>query len=207
LHACRLQAGFRRPILRNHRRRLRSLDRVQLGLLGCWPWLGVRQQQRVRGRLNLPAADLCGVERGQLLRVNREWLRRDARVQHNLSKTGWVCTNGLCKAGPTSGCVAATCTTANGDQYSRNHRRRLRQLARLWEHLQQVRMTCQNHLCKGDVGVCTPLACTTANGDQYCGTVGDGCGHSLDCGSTCSKTGWTCRTTCARQDRALAARR
>jgi hypothetical protein len=59
---------------------------VQLGLLGCWPWLGVRQQQRVRGRLNLPAADLCGVERGQLLRVNREWLRRDARVQHNLSQ-------------------------------------------------------------------------------------------------------------------------
>lgn len=86
MHACRLQAGFRRPILRNHRRRLRSLDRVQLGLLGCWPWLGVRQQERVRGRLNLPAADLCGLERGQLLRVNRKRLRRDAGVQCDLSQ-------------------------------------------------------------------------------------------------------------------------
>jgi len=40
---------------------------------------------------------------------------------------------------------------------------------------------------------CVPLACTTANGDQYCGTIGDGCGNSVDCGTTCTKLGWTCQ--------------
>jgi hypothetical protein len=42
--------------------------------------------------------------------------------------------------------------------------------------------------------VCTPLTCTPAGGGRYCGTIGDGCGHSLDCGQTCSTqgAGWTC---------------
>src|SRR5260370_28207987 len=35
-----------------------------------------------------------------------------------------------------------------------------------------------------DSGVCTPTSCTQPNG-QYCGVIGNGCGGSVDCGSTC----------------------
>jgi hypothetical protein len=50
-------------------------------------------------------------------------------------------------------------------------------------------------LCGAKVAhVCTPANCTPAscspNGGNYCGTIGDGCGGALDCGSC--KTGWTC---------------
>jgi hypothetical protein len=43
--------------------------------------------------------------------------------------------------------------------------------------------TCDSHLCKGGAA-CTPVACGTGAG-EYCGTIGDGCGHSKDCG-TCA---------------------
>jgi len=38
--------------------------------------------------------------------------------------------------------------------------------------------------------VCTPVTCENSGG-QYCGTIGDGCGRALDCGS-CSEAGWEC---------------
>ena len=84
LHASHLQPDLNWPVLRNHRQWLWRLAGLQHGLLGCWPRLGLWRQQRVCRRLNLPATRLPGVEWGQLLRVNREWLRRDARLQHDL---------------------------------------------------------------------------------------------------------------------------
>ena len=49
-------------------------------------------------------------------------------------------------------------------------------------------------LCKGD-NTCTPLAaCTNGTAFNYCGTVGDGCGGSLVCGSDCT-TNQVCDTT------------
>jgi hypothetical protein len=49
-------------------------------------------------------------------------------------------------------------------------------------------------LCRGSKDVCTPISCKPTTGGQYCGTVGDRCGHSLDCGTDCSAagTGWLC---------------
>jgi hypothetical protein len=50
------------------------------------------------------------------------------------------------------------------------------------------------HVCAPPAGTaCTPLACTQATG-QYCGMIGDGCGHTQNCGacpagSTCGAGG------------------
>jgi hypothetical protein len=43
-----------------------------------------------------------------------------------------------------------------------------------------------------------PLTCLSASGDQYCGSIGDGCGHPLDCATTCPKSGWTCQNNLCR---------
>ncbi len=46
-------------------------------------------------------------------------------------------------------------------------------------------------ICRGEPPYCTRVTCLTTSGDHYCGTVGDGCGNSLDCGSDCP-LGWDC---------------
>jgi len=40
------------------------------------------------------------------------------------------------------------------------------------------------------------LTCKPAAGGQYCGTVGDGCGNALPCGTDCTASGanWVCGT-------------
>jgi hypothetical protein len=40
---------------------------------------------------------------------------------------------------------------------------------------------------------CVPVSCTDEYGDSFCGTICDGCGHTLDCGETCLRAGWTCK--------------
>ncbi len=40
--------------------------------------------------------------------------------------------------------------------------------------------------------MCTPATCEAPSGDHYCGTIGDTCGGTLDCGTTCPKDGWVC---------------
>jgi hypothetical protein len=40
---------------------------------------------------------------------------------------------------------------------------------------------------------CVPVACIDEYGESFCGTICDGCGHTLDCGETCPRTGWMCR--------------
>jgi hypothetical protein len=40
---------------------------------------------------------------------------------------------------------------------------------------------------------CVPVACTDEYGESFCGTICDGCGHTLDCGETCPRAGWICR--------------
>jgi hypothetical protein len=42
-----------------------------------------------------------------------------------------------------------------------------------------------------DAGQCQPTQCNQPTG-QYCGTVGDQCGGSIDCGNNCKQPGWTC---------------
>ncbi len=49
--------------------------------------------------------------------------------------------------------------------------------------------------CKGD-NTCVPLSsCTNGTGFNYCGTIGDGCGGSLTCGTTNCGTGKVCNTS------------
>ena len=107
-------------------------------------------------------------------------------------KAGWTCNNGLCKGGPD--CVANTCTTKTGDQYCDDIGDGCGSTVHCGTTCAKANWTCQDGLCKAGPGAnCVPLACKTANGDQYCGVVGDGCGSKVDCGTTCSKTGWTCQ--------------
>ena len=40
---------------------------------------------------------------------------------------------------------------------------------------------------------CVPIACADEYGGRFCGTICDGCGHTLDCGETCPYQGWTCQ--------------
>jgi hypothetical protein len=49
-----------------------------------------------------------------------------------------------------------------------------------------------NGLCKGD-NTCQPKACTNGTPFNYCGTIGDGCGNSLNCSTDCG-TGKICDT-------------
>jgi len=89
--------------------------------------------------------------------------------------------------------VARTCTTPSGDQYCGTIGDGCGNSVDCAATCTKSGWDCEDHLCKAGPGAnCTPLACTTANDDQYCGAIGDGCGNSLDCGTTCSKTGWTC---------------
>jgi hypothetical protein len=49
--------------------------------------------------------------------------------------------------------------------------------------------------CKGD-STCVPLSlCTNGTDFNYCGTIGDGCGGSLPCGTTSCGTGKVCNTS------------
>ncbi len=110
------------------------------------------------------------------------------------TKDGWTCQGNLCKAGPTANCVPRVCTTANGDQYCGDIGDGCGSTVGCGTTCTKTGWTCQDSLCKaGPTAGCVPLTCTTANGDQYCGTIGDDCGNSLDCGATCAKTGWTCQ--------------
>ncbi|MGA9656313.1 MAG: hypothetical protein WBV96_20620, partial [Polyangia bacterium] len=109
-------------------------------------------------------------------------------------KTGWVCNQGLCQAGPTAACVPQACTTTAGDQYCGDIGDGCGSTAHCGTTCAKPGWTCQNNLCKaGPTAGCTPLTCTASSGDQYCGVIGDGCGNSLDCGTTCTKPGWTCQ--------------
>jgi hypothetical protein len=108
------------------------------------------------------------------------------------TKNGWTCKDNLCKAVPR----LAVCrwpaprptatSTARPSETGAATRSTAERLARSPDG--PAKTTC----ARPGRPSCAPLACTTANGDQYCGPVGDGCGNSLDCGSTCSKPGWTC---------------
>ncbi|MGO9292079.1 MAG: carboxypeptidase-like regulatory domain-containing protein, partial [Polyangia bacterium] len=109
------------------------------------------------------------------------------------AKTGWVCQDNLCKAGPTANCVPLACTTAGNDQYCGTIGDGCGNALDCGTTCANPGWTCQNNLCIGPPGVCTPLTCTTGSGAQYCGTIGDGCGNSLDCGTTCTNAGWTCQ--------------
>ena len=48
-----------------------------------------------------------------------------------------------------------------------------------------------DNICKGDPIVCPPATCLASSGDRYCGTIGDGCGHTIECGNDCLP-GWDC---------------
>ena len=49
---------------------------------------------------------------------------------------------------------------------------------------------------KPSLDACVPLTCrnnTTCDFGDYCGTIGDGCGGTLNCPTTCPTTGWVCK--------------
>ena len=48
-----------------------------------------------------------------------------------------------------------------------------------------------DNVCKGDPSVCTAVTCQPTAEDHYCGTIGNGCGDTLECGSDCP-VGWDC---------------
>jgi len=110
------------------------------------------------------------------------------------AKAGWTCQDGLCQAGPTSGCTPIPCTTANGDQYCGTIGDGCGHALACPSTCSKPGWTCQDNLCKAPATACTPVTCTPASGGRYCGTIGDGCGHSLSCGLDCSTAGpsWIC---------------
>ena len=112
------------------------------------------------------------------------------------AKSGWTCQGGLCKAGPTAGCTSISCATASGDQYCGDIGDGCGGSIDCGTICSKIGWTCQGGLCKaGPTAGCTSLSCATPSGDQYCGTIGDGCGGSIDCGTICPKTGWTCQNS------------
>ena len=93
------------------------------------------------------------------------------------SKAGWTCQEGLCKAGPTAGCMALACTTASGDQYCGDIGDGCGFALPCGTACTKAGWTCQDGLCKaGPTAGCVPKTCTAASGDEYCGDIGDGCG-------------------------------
>ncbi|HEX7596953.1 MAG TPA: carboxypeptidase-like regulatory domain-containing protein, partial [Polyangia bacterium] len=113
------------------------------------------------------------------------------------SKSGWTCQDSICKAGPTAGCTANLCTVATG-QYCGDIGDGCGGTVHCGTTCSTTNWTCQNNQCKaGPAAGCVPVSCTPAGGGRYCGTIGDGCGNSKDCGSDCSAagSGWQCDNT------------
>jgi len=108
--------------------------------------------------------------------------------------TGQVCGGGgvanVCAPG--AGCVAGTCTATNGGQYCGSIGDGCgRPLSCGGCAAGQVCGAVNPNVCGPDPATCTKItSCTSATG-QYCGTIGDGCGGSLACPSTCP-AGQTC---------------
>lgn len=100
---------------------------------------------------------------------------------------GEVCGGGgvanVCGPGPTVACTSISCTQSGG--------RYCGQVGDGCGRLLDCGTCPTGQSCGGDgvAGVCgtgsatcTPLTCTPTGG-RYCGKIGDGCGHSLDCGA------------------------
>ena len=107
---------------------------------------------------------------------------------------GWDCVDHLCKAGPTSGCVPKTCSTASGDEYCGDIADGCGNTLHCAATCTKTGWTCQDHVCKGQPPACTPFTCTPKVGGRYCGSIGDGCGNALACGTSCEAAGpgWVC---------------
>ena len=93
----------------------------------------------------------------------------------------WVCTQGLCKGGPS--CVARTACNDGQTVYC----------GKIGDDCggELDCGSCPAPATCGGTGVpgvcgdpaCVPISCKfTAGKGQYCGVIGDGCGRSLDCG-------------------------
>jgi hypothetical protein len=109
-------------------------------------------------------------------------------------KSGWQCINHLCTGSPGT-CTKATCETASGDRYCGTISDGCGGTLDCGTTCPKSGWVCgPDQICKGPPEVCTKNSCDTASGDRYCGTMGDGCGGKLECGTTCPKSGWVCGT-------------
>jgi len=147
---------------------------------------------------------LACVEWGQLLRVNREWLRRDARLQQRPAQArlgvpkrpvqGWAqlwlpCSHLHHAKGTVRGTI--------GDGLALGSTVGPRATKSGWT---------ARTACEGTDRGLHPPGLPTANGDQYCGIVAMG-RQLADCGSDLQQVWLDLPDNLCRQDRALAARR
>ena len=110
-------------------------------------------------------------------------------------KTGWTCQGGLCKGVP-GVCTSLTCKPASGGQYCGTVGDGCGNSLACGTDCSAsgTNWVCgSNSVCVGGPD-CVKVACNTASGvQQYCGSIGDGCGGTLNCPSTCP-TGTACNS-------------
>jgi hypothetical protein len=98
--------------------------------------------------------------------------------------SGQECVSSICQF-PTDGCAAITCLQLGGTYCGKLGDGCGRQLD--CGNCTDSRFTCGGggipNVCGAlpDAGTCTPQSCAVSNG-QYCGTIGNNCGGSVDCG-------------------------
>ena len=114
------------------------------------------------------------------------------------TRAGWTCQGGLCK-GVAGVCPALTCKPAGGGQYCGTVGDGCGNALPCGTDCTAsgANWVCgSNNVCVGGAG-CLKVACNNTDGfQQYCGTIGDNCGGTLSCPSTCP-TGTTCGTPSA----------
>lgn len=107
---------------------------------------------------------------------------------------GWVCdpSKNACVGGPD--CQRAQCTTANGGRFCGTVGDGCGGVLACGDDCSSAG---PGWICDPAQGICTGgpscqrISCTTPEGGQYCGDIGDGCGGTLKCPSTCPGSG-TC---------------
>jgi hypothetical protein len=105
---------------------------------------------------------------------------------------GWTCENHICVGRPPA-CEFRTCDTPA--------EQRCGKIADGCGGILDCGLQCAQPgwLCSAAHGRCVggkdcvPVSCDGPAGEQYCGTIGDGCGGSLECTRTCSGSGLSCR--------------
>ena len=113
-------------------------------------------------------------------------------------KPGWVCENNLC-VGSAQVCTPTTCDPVAGARYCGTVGDSCGRGIDCGDNCASLKTgwVCNTATssCVGGTD-CKKLVCDGSPNARYCGTVGDGCGETVNCGDTCSafQAGWVCDT-------------
>ena len=107
---------------------------------------------------------------------------------------GWTCQHNVCRGDfPICSALTSCLVASSGDSYCGPIGDGCGGTLPCPPTCLTANWVCEDRMCKGHPPYCTPKTCTAVSGDQYCDIdIGDGCGASVHCGPTCSKTGWAC---------------